>query len=74
MTPGRANLSKVYYFESTRYPSIFRVNFSSVNFAAGQPSKELRLATAAEAGGAGGDLTDKFVAAPPFAFLAATPK
>jgi choloylglycine hydrolase len=86
LTPGKANLSstlwrtvadqrdKVYYFESTRYPSIVWVNFSSVNFAAGQPSKELRLATAAEASGAGGDVTGKFVAAPPFAFLAATPK
>jgi len=62
----------IYYFESTRYPSIVWVRLSAINFAAGQPVRELKLATAAQASGAGGDVTAKFVAAKPFAFLPAT--
>lgn len=82
-TPGQPNISStlwrtvanqrdlIYYFESTRYPSIVWVKFSAINFAAGQPVKELKLATAAQASGAGGDVTAKFEPAKPFAFLPA---
>ncbi len=84
-TPGQPNISStlwrtvanqrdlIYYFESTRYPSIVWVKLNDINFAAGQPVKVLRLATAAQASGVGGDVTTKFVAAKPFAFLAAEP-
>ena len=85
-TPGQPNISstswrtvsdqrnRVYYFESVRYPSIVWVKFSAINFSAGLPSKEFKLATAAEAGGVGGDVTAKFVATPPFSFLKAGPQ
>ena len=85
-TPGQPNISstlwrtvsdqrdRVYYFEFVRYPSIVWVNFSDINFSAGQPSKELKLATAAEASSVGGDVTAKFVATPPFSFLKAEPQ
>jgi len=84
-TPGQPNIAstlwrtvadqrdKVYYFESTRYPSIVWVKLADINFDADQPTRELKLAAAAEPSGAGGDVTAKFVPAQPFAFLPANP-
>jgi penicillin V acylase-like amidase (Ntn superfamily) len=83
-TPGQPNISstlwrtvsdqrdKVYYFESVRFPSIVWVNLSAINFGQGQPSKELKLETAVEASGVGGDVTTKFVPTRPFVGRAAT--
>jgi choloylglycine hydrolase len=82
-TPDQPNISstlwrtvsdqrdRVYYFESTRYPSIVWVKMTDSDFMPGQPAKELKLETAAEASGVGGDVTAKFTPTPPFSFLPA---
>jgi penicillin V acylase-like amidase (Ntn superfamily) len=82
-TPGQPNISstlwrtvsdqrdKIYYFESTRYPSVVWVKFGGIDFAAGQPTKELKLSTTAEATNASGNVTGHFVPTIPFPFIAA---
>jgi len=82
-TPSQPNISstlwrtvsdqrdKIYYFESTRYPSIVWVKLDDINFAAGQPTKELKLSTIAEATNADGNVTEHFAPTTPFPFIAA---
>ena len=47
------------------------MKLGDVNFSAGQPVKELKLATIAEAGSADGDVTTIFAPATAFSFIAA---
>ena len=58
----------VYYFDSATSPSVFWVDLKKIKFDAGQPIRKLLAA-----GGAiyGGEVTDKFVESPGFAFAPA---
>jgi penicillin V acylase-like amidase (Ntn superfamily) len=80
-TPGQPNISstlwrtvsdhknKRYYFESTRSPNVFWVDFADVDFTAGQPTKKLTLTDGAILAG---NTAAKFQSAKPFEFLPAT--
>lgn len=84
-TPDQPNISSTrwrvvadhknlcYYYESTRHPNVFWVNFSDLNFTAGEPTKKLTLT---DNHFFAGNVAEKFehLIKPVFTFLPAKPK
>ncbi|MEG4484243.1 linear amide C-N hydrolase [Microcoleus sp. D2_18a_B4] len=58
--------NKRYYYESTRYPNVFWVNLSDMNFTAGEPTKKLTLTDNTVFAG---NVAEKFVVTEPFSFV-----
>lgn len=77
-TPDQPNISstlwrvvadhknKRYYYESTRHPNVFWVNFSDMDFTAGEPTKKLTLTDNTVFAG---NVAEKFETTKPFSFV-----